>query len=428
MMRVWTRVLDASPVHLSLLRIVVAGIILVSPELHRANALAADPARLVTSPEGLAALGPIAPGLARLLYPAALSSGVTALLGFWSRTSMALLTVSAGLLFSLSSREGAVLHDMHLFWMTALLAAAPCGEALALDAWGKPRRAPPPAVAIATAFARLFLGLVYLFPGLHKLGASGLGWCAPANVVAHMHAKWLQNGLVPSVRIDHVPWFCAVGAAFVIAFELSFWLLGQLSSRTRLVALGAGLLFHLTTAQLFFISFPSLWVCYVVLLPTALVERLDRREAASGLTPFSVRPVLVVGVVVVLAEIVQGVRGQTQGWPFACYPTFEHVQSATSPDLVVEVHGRDGDVRRLTGRERAVRSQADWGRVYRISGAYGDVPNEAAIRAHARQVIAPLPPHDIAEIVVRRAEVPTAPETWGSPPPPGGVVVARFTP
>lgn len=423
--------LDASPVHLALLRVAVAGIILLSPELHRATALAADPARLVTTPEGLVALVPIAPGLARLLYPVALSSGVTALLGFWSRTSMALLTVSAGLLFSLSSREGAVLHDMHLFWMTALLAAAPCGDALALDAWGKPRRAPCEADAIATAFARLFLGLVYLFPGIHKLKASGVGWCAPENAIGHMHAKWLQNGLVPPLRIDHLPWLCAAGAAFVVAFELSFWLLGQLSWRTRLVALAAGLLFHFTTARLFFISFPSLWVCYVVLLPTSLVERLERRartDEAPRALPF--RAALVVGVVVALAEVVQGVRGQTQGWPFACYPTFEHRQGDTTPDLVVEIHERDGTVRRLTGRERAARSQADWGRVYRISGAYGDAPNQAAIRAHAKQVLAGASPPagDVAELVVRRAPVPTAPEAWAAEPTADGVVVAHFTP
>jgi len=123
----------------------------------------------------------------------------------------------------------------------------------------------------------------------------------------------------------------------------------------------------------------------------------------------------------VVAVTVQGLRGATQAWPFACYPTFAHLQEPTLPDLAVEILRSDGTRAVLTGRESRVRSQADWGRVFRISGAYGGAPNLVALREHARQVLASakIDPSSVTRVRVSRAYVATAPEQWKVAPPEG---------
>jgi hypothetical protein len=406
---------------LALLRIVVPGVILVSPELYAARALVESSGRLGFAPEGLGLIAqlPIGPPLARVLLVIALSTAATAILGFWSRASLALLTLSAGLLFSLSQRQGAVLHDMHLFWMTALLAASPCGDTLSLDAWGQPAPLPSRRYGVPLFFARVLLGLVYFFPGLHKLRLSGAGWMTADNVIHQMHAKWLEHGRLPVLRIDHAPLLCALGAVAVVAFELSFLGLAVTSRRTRLLALAGGLAFHLSTQLFFFIPFVSLWACYVALLST---RREERGPAPAQRLP------IVVGTALCLAVAVQGVRAQTDAWPFACYPTFGHRQGPTIPDIVVELALDDGTTRRVTGREERVRSQEDWGRAFRLSGAYGDTPPELALRVYAREIVlgARVIPDNIERTRILRVEVATAPESW-SEPPRGGVLVREFT-
>ncbi len=277
---------------------VVPAVILASPELHGAQRLVESPGRLGFVPEGLGLIAqlPIGPPLGRILFVIALSTATTAILGFWSRASRAILTLSAGLLFSLSQRQGAVLHDMHLFWMAALLAASPCGDALSLDARGKP--APPP----------------------------------------------LSGRAAPDV---------------------------------------------------------------------------DRQERAPRLPIF-------VGAALCLAVAVQGLRARTDAWPFACYPTFGHLQSATIPDIVVELAVDDGTTRRVTGREERTRSQEDWGRAFRLSGAYGDRPPELALRVYAREVVlgAHVNPDNIERTRILRVAIAT--ESWQEAPR-GGVLVSEVT-
>jgi hypothetical protein len=364
-------------------------------------------------PEGLGLVSriPISPTVASALRFVALSAAVTTALGYKSRASAGVLTVSAGLLFSLSQRSGAVVHDMHLFWMTALLAASPCGDTWSLDAWGKERAAPSMRYGVPLAFARALLGVVYFFPGLHKLRVSGLAWMTSDNVIGHMQAKWLEHGEVPIFRLDHAPLLCTIGAFSVVLFELSFVVLSAVP-RTRLVALAGGFVFHLTTQIFFFITFTSLWACYVVLLP---IDRVPPDRDARPL-----RATIAVGSILLLLAIVQGARGVTHAWPFACYPTFSHLQQHEIPDIVVEA-----DSVRLTGRERRARTQAEWGRVFRISGAYGDPIDEAQLRAHAREVLAGRKIE--GPIRLYRVMVSTEPERWNEAPE-GGVLLTELAP
>ena len=407
---------------LAALRVAVVLLILISPELHQAEALAARPELLQFVPEGaswLAALH-LTPSSVHILRLVALSSGALALLGFYSRTALAALTVSALPVYALSQFSGTVLHDMHLFWFSGLLALSPCGDAWALDSWGGARTRAAAEYAIPASLCRALLGVVYFFPGLHKLLESGWAWGDAPHVVAQMHAKWFELAQLPWLRIDRYPLLCSLGGHAVLLFELGF--LPLVSWRkTRPLAAGMGLGFHWATQAFLFIPFVSLWACYVMLVPWGSLLRPRRlssaRERVRGL-PRAARPALALGAPLLVLAIFQGVRGHTQAWPVACYPTFAALAGDTLPDLLVEAEAPSGERVRFTGRERGPRSQAEWGRVFRISGAYGGPPAVAALREHAiaaaKDAGVALAPGSAVRVF--RAAYATAPELWNSPP------------
>ena len=422
---------------LSALRVVVSALILISPELHQAVGLSARPELLDFVPEGahfFSALH-LTPSSAQTLRLIALSSGALALLGFYSRAALALLTLSAMPLYALSQFSGAVMHDMHLFWFSGLLALSPCGDVWALDSWGvQPRRAARE-YAIPVALCRAFLGVVYFFPGFHKLLESGWQWAAGEHVIAQMHAKWFEMAQLPALRIDHYPWLCSLGGHAVLLFELGFLPL-SLWRRTRPLAACMGLSFHFATQSFFFIPFISLWACYVLLVPWSFWQRaspaalkaqakstaLPRRggvthELKRGM-PRAALPALALGGSLLALAVVQGVRGHTQAWPIACYPTFSAPVGDTLPDLLVQAESAEGQRVRFTGRERSPRAQAEWGRVFRISGAYGDPADVRALRQHAltaaQRAGVRLAPG--STLRVYRVAYATAPERWRAGP------------
>jgi len=406
---------------LAALRVVVSLLILISPELHQATALAAHPEQLNYVPEGAAwfAALRLTPSAAQTLRVIALSSGAFALLGYYSRSALAVLTLSAMPLYALSQFSGAVLHDMHLFWFSGLLTLSPCADVWALDASGTPPSRPAREYAWPVAICRAFLGVIYLFPGLHKLLESGWGWGSGPHVVAQMHAKWFQWGELPWLRIDRYPWLCSLGGHTVLLFELGFWPLVSWR-KTRTLAACFGLGFHGATQAFLFIPFVSLWSCYVVLVPWGSFR--ERSSIALAKPKQSSRhaalPALIFGALVLTLAIVQGLRGQTQAWPIACYPTFAGVIADSLPDLFVEVESPTRERLRFTGRERAPRTQAEWGRVFRISGAYGSPPDANALREHAfasaeRAQISIAPG---SRVSVYRADYATQPEHWHDAP------------
>src|SRR5215469_16750202 len=117
--------------------------ILLTPEVRHAAALAGVPAALRVAPEGLGwfvAWAPIHPVVAGVVQAIAVFSALCAITGLRARAALAVLTGSTFYLFALSQLSGAVWHDMHLLWMSALLAASPCDEAWAFDRRGEPAR------------------------------------------------------------------------------------------------------------------------------------------------------------------------------------------------------------------------------------------------------------------------------------------------
>lgn len=373
------------PYGLAALRVAVVAILLVTPELGAARYLSRAPELLVSAPEGLgwAADLSFSPRLVDAAYALTLLAGATALLGYWARLSCGVLAFLATFLLSFAERTGAVVHGMHLLWLLGLLAASRCADVWALDAWGKRAAPASPRYGVPLCAARLLLGAVYLFPGLHQLAGAGLGWASPENLTAVLYAQWFQHGRVPSVRIDTHPSWLAIGGALVLVFELSFWLLALIRA-TRLVALAMGLAFHAATQLCLFVSFPSLWVCYVILVPwqRGFLRRFTWSLPGVARWPWASA---VAGTLLLLAAVVQGARGQTQAYPFACYPTFAGLSAKVAPDLLVEIVEPEGNVVRLSRDPRRQRSQQQWGQVHWLLGAYGGTPTDEQFRQFARR-------------------------------------------
>lgn len=364
---------------LALLRIAVAIVALLSPEPAIAKIVASRPRALWTIPEGLGWLGAIVPVDVTLVTVATAllrASAVLAILGIFRRAALAVLALSLLYVFGVAQLTGTVTHDMHLFWFAALLACVPKGET----------------DARALAIARLWLALVYFFPGVHKLAHGGLAWITSDNLRNQMYFKWYEaGGVAPWPRIDHVPHLVNVIAAAVVVFELSMPLLVSFR-RTRLVAIVLGLLFHLGAGHFLDVLFPSLMACYVVLLPerTSTTARRGRFRTALAAS-------------FTAAIVVQGARAQTQAFPFACYPTFATLAGDEIVDLAVDV----GD---KTYRLPRVRRPDEWGMVWRLAGLYGDPIDPERLRAFARSVA----PAGRARIFAEGYDV--RPEAWSSPP------------
>ncbi len=397
---------------LAALRIVVPAMILTTAEVRHAVSLASEPAALRLVPEGLGwfvRLVPIHPAVAAVVQAVCVFAALCAIAGVRARLALAVVTVAAFYLFALSQLSGGVWHDMHLLWMAALLAASPCDEALAFDRRGGPPPADSTRYGAPLTLARLQLAAVYFFPGLHKLLTSGLAWALSDNLRNTLWWKWAEHGVMPppGLRVDRLPGLLHAGGLFVMAFELGFPLL-VLWPRARPWLALAGLAFHAMAGVFLLIPFVSLWTTYVVLVdPSPLARAVGRLGRAEGRgrdapvarsqdathvaipsrappTTWPTWPTWLVGALLLVPIVIQGARGQTRAFPFACYPTFEWMLPTTMPDLLVEAEAPAGSAAPDGGAPEAVevplgrdapphRSQRGWAAIWSLIGVTSPV-------------------------------------------------------
>lgn len=332
--------------NLAVLRVTVAAVILGAQDVHALAVQATRiPVSLRTPPLGwqwAMRAFPIDVATAETLRAALTVAAVTGLVGLFSRASWLVVTIAGALLWGEAQTIGTSVHMHHLLWFSALLAASPCGDALSVDrviarrGWAQP----PPSLAYGVPIRAtwLLLGMVYFFPGLWKLLTSGPAWIISDNLLHHMHAKWTEMAdFTPLVRIDRAPWLVRLGALTVVLFELLF-LPMVMARRTRAAAVVTALVFHQLTAYLMGLRYPTLWCCHTVFVDwTALAARW--RPVPVDATPAPpLRPVTAWTAAALLAgALCFGAAGQSDGWPFACYPKFDRLQGDTLPAMEVEL-------------------------------------------------------------------------------------------
>jgi hypothetical protein len=424
-----------SPRVLALFRASVALVFLISHEPRDLALRAARSPSVLVAPHGLGFLTatfPWSPWATDLLRTTYYASAAFLLVGLFTRASALALCLSGYLVFATCQFTGAVLHDMHVLWFAALLAACPCPSALSLDAyfgnstdpwWRRALgpREPEVQVGLTLFFARTLLGLVYLFPGLHKLHTSGLAWALSDNLQNQMFIKWFEHGVLPVVRIDRYPLLLKALGLGTLAFEIGFVFLVHVGRRTRIALALAGLAFHLSIQVFLFIPFSSLWLCYTALASTNNGEPIAfPKDLRAKLLP--ARPLLALGALLVGLVFEQGARGRMQSFPFACYPTFEWMAGAELPDLRVVALGSNGQEREVPVGKSAQggRTQESWGQAFSLSGVYGTPFSEERVVAYLREerkkehVAQAL--EGARSVRIERAYYTVAPERWGSAP------------
>jgi hypothetical protein len=297
------------------------------------------PAELHFPPTGLGpllALLPASPEIADVAVPLFQVLAAAAALGLLTRWTAPATILLALYVFGVPQMFGKVNHCHHLIWFGAVLSVAPCADTFSLDAlvrrWrGRTRDVTPGRrYALPMRFIWMLLALVYFFPGFWKIWMGGIDWIVSDHLRFQMYHLWSTHDTWrPVIDPSGSPWLCHAGAASVIAFEMSYPLL-ILSRRTRLVVLVLGLSFHTLSALTLNIMFGGLILCYVVLVDwSALAQRIRPArgapaDAGSGDRPARLRVIAAVGVLMIVPNVVMGVAGNNNGWPFACYPRFSY--------------------------------------------------------------------------------------------------------
>ncbi|MCO4748327.1 MAG: HTTM domain-containing protein [Proteobacteria bacterium] len=350
------------PHALAALRIVVAVLWLILPAVRTSPGWAEIPA--VSMPWGSAWLLPwLDTSVARVAQAGVWLGASLGLLGVGARFGFALVTLCGAYLLAIPQFHGGVQHYHHLLWFAALLAVSPASDAWTARRW-RPVSGRSVGWGVPTHIAWLLLALIYFFPGVHKLRVQGLDW-AGDNLTLLLYWKWAQSwDFVPLTRIDRWPTLLWLGGLAVLAFEIGapLWIATR---RLRLVFVCITGLFHLATMLWFNIEFWVLWVCFIVMWPFAEPDDKPVKR------PF--RPAVAMGGVLLGGVLLSGLTATTQGWPFACYPTFEQPIDEWMPSL--EIVGIDAEGDEWPVPERALadaqHSQAFYSEVWGLSGLYG---------------------------------------------------------
>lgn len=367
---------------LAVFRITVACVIAASASVGVADQWAELPEAARVAPLGVGWLVPhlpIDPAIVRAVRYLLYAACACAALGLFSRTSFALISGALFYVLLIPQLGGAVFHDHHLLWFAVLLAVSPCGDALSLDAWiakkrSKPRPTHGRAHGAAIRAAWILIGLVFFFPGVHKLATSGLAWIWSDNLRNQLWWKWAQDpSLLPSLRIDRYPTLLRSLAALTVIFELTFLPL-VFWKRTRAIVVVGALIFHQATDYFMGVRFSVLFLCYTVFVPwEAIVGRFRKRHERS--LGGRVAPVAIASAILIAGTASFGAAGAMQAYPFACYPTFEHIPDDDMPGLAIEIEraGARTEIPRELFIEPGPRG---WALEWRLAGVYDGVHAE----------------------------------------------------
>lgn len=265
-------------------------------------------------------------------------------LGLRTRWAMWGVLVLGAYHFGVPQIFGKVDHNHHLLWFALIVALSPCGDALSLDSRGT-RPAPSVRYGFPLRSAWLALGLAYFFAGFWKIGLIGLDWVTAENLRGIMWDERVARGpdFEPIIDIASNDLLLTIGAVFTVTFELGFVFL-IFFRRTRLVAVLAGIGFHLSTGLTMDIWFTGLTVFYVMLVDwDPILERLSSRDCRwsteeatrTRSSSIALTSVLLFGIVVA------GLGRQIDGWPVASYPDFGYRSPETKVTAVVRVDGVD---------------------------------------------------------------------------------------
>lgn len=245
-------------------------------------------------------------------------------LGAATRWAMAGVAMFGAIHLGVPQIFGKVDHNHYVLWIALVLAVSPCGDALSLDSRGN-RRSPSPRYGFPLRVTWILIGLIYFFPGMWKLGRTGLDWVSADNMARLMWSTWFaEGGYLPIVDISGNTTLLTLAGVMTVVIELGF-VFFVFSQRTRPLAIMGGVCFHVGVGLTMGIWFVGLLFMYVALVDW---DPLIRRVADLGPPSTSTnpkRPTLlsqsVLGALVV-SVLLAGAGRSLNGWPVASFPDF----------------------------------------------------------------------------------------------------------
>jgi hypothetical protein len=293
------------------------------------------------------------------VYACFVLAACCALAGLRARVASAFTAATSIYLLCIPQLTGKVDHDYgHLAIFSFILALAPSGDALSVDAYLRGRQARDPGLWLRPKYARVYatalktmmvyIGLAYFFPGLWKVVAFGSEWFRPTHLHYAIAAMWDGIGMNPFQRwYLSQPSLLFAGAAVTVVFELGF-LLAVLSPRVRPYLILVGIPFHNLTWLLMGIPFVALQACYVIFLDwsplfTRLADRQSGKPHLRTLGATSASFALQGFCAIALAGmVVTGSLRKMTAWPINCFPTFDWPQPPTLEIRTLQAVDIDG--------------------------------------------------------------------------------------
>ena len=346
--------------------------------------------------------------LAELVAVAFFVSIGLALIGLWTRISVVVAVLAGFYLFTIPQLFGKINHSHDLVLFGLLLACSPSGDALSIDALlAKRRGRGVPALVESRRYAAplqavmLLMGVTYFFPGAWKISRLGLEWFRSTHLQALVASK-LSESLPTHFQLWmlHQSALFSIGAFFTIVFELG-WILLVIARRTRPIAFAMGLGFHNMTNLMMNIPFWGLQFCYVALVdwgrvldflsPQFRTARAAAQQWANAIeddwgSQSLGRAFLGLAGVMVVAMVLAGIGHVVNGWPLACYPTFDGPAETFQRKLLAfEGYTKEGSVLNETlSNDRVLLTNYHteiWRGMTEAEGCPGRLDSEARARA-----------------------------------------------
>lgn len=264
-------------------------------------------------------------------------------IGLFTRMFLILNFIGVFLIIATPNFYGKMFHQHLWIWIPWVLTFSRCYDVLSCDSWisrlrgGASSINSSPEYSFPVRLIWLLFGLVYFFPGFHKLWNAGFDWAFSDAMLNQIFVEWNQHyGWRSVLPIEHFPNITKAGGFSVILFELAFIFL-LFTRKTRKIAVIGGISFHVITGLTLRIWFPPVLCMYIFFVDWASVfpvkKSLKSDEPAS-------KNVMQISLIVLFSMLVSGnvLCGflGVYSYPFTTFPGYNTLYDDNLDILVIE--------------------------------------------------------------------------------------------
>jgi len=195
------------------------------------------------------------PGAFTVIYCVSIAAGLSALVGFLTRTSLFLLALGTWFFVSHAYSHADVHHTQALFAIFLMvLAFSPAGDSLSIDALIRRRRArlagesapisrPSDTAMWPLKLAHVLLAMTYFSTGITKLLSGGLAWMNGYTLQNFIFNSAVNRNIPLGIWLAHQHTLCILLSIGTILFE-TFFFVSLLVPRAAPLFFVGGVLFH----------------------------------------------------------------------------------------------------------------------------------------------------------------------------------------